>query len=77
MKKIIFGLFLVCSFGAMSCSPNRFFLVNSEGIFTYNRHTGQLEFMWETKEHPLVKDSMSGSSSMQPTSSVKEVILER
>ena len=49
MKKVIFGLCLVCSFMAMSCSPNRFFLINSEGILTYNRHTGQLEFMWQTK----------------------------
>lgn len=48
MKKVVFGLFLACSFMAMSCSPNKFYLVNSEGIFTYNRHTGQLEFMWES-----------------------------
>jgi len=48
MKKIIFGLCLACSFMAMGCSPNKFYLVNSEGIFSYNRHTGQLEFMWES-----------------------------
>lgn len=48
MKKVVFGLLLVCSFMAMSCSPNKFYLVNSEGMFTYNRHTGQLEFMWES-----------------------------
>lgn len=48
MKKVVFGLCLACSFMAMSCSPNKFYLVNSEGIFSYNRHTGQLEFMWES-----------------------------
>lgn len=29
-----------------SCAPARWYLVNSEGILTYNRHTGQLEIMW-------------------------------
>lgn len=53
MKKVVFGLCLVCSFMAMSCSPNKFYLVNSEGIFTYNRHTGQLEFMWETNSQKV------------------------
>ena len=48
MKKVVFGLCLAFSFMAMSCSPNKFYLVNSEGIFSYNRHTGQLEFMWES-----------------------------
>ena len=49
MRKIVLSFvfigFLVCC----SCTPNRFFLINSEGILTYNRHTGQLEFMWQTK----------------------------
>ena len=49
MKKLTFGFILMCSFMMPSCSPNRFYLVNSEGIFTYNRRTGQLEFMWESK----------------------------
>lgn len=48
MKKVVYGLCLACSFMATSCSPNKFYLVNSEGIFSYNRHTGQLEFMWES-----------------------------
>lgn len=49
MRKFVLGIviigFLVCT----SCTPSRFFLINSEGILTYNRHTGQLEFMWQTK----------------------------
>ena len=52
MKKLTFAFCLTCSFLMHSCAPNRFYLVNSEGIFSYNRHTGQLEFMWETKQQP-------------------------
>lgn len=29
------------------CSPVRWLVVNSDGILTYNRHTGQLELLWE------------------------------
>lgn len=49
MKRRIFGL---CFGGLLilsSCAPNKFYLINSEGILEYNRHTGQLEFMWSTK----------------------------
>ena len=30
-----------------ACSPVRWLVVNSDGILTYNRHTGQLELLWE------------------------------
>lgn len=30
-----------------SCSPVRWLLVNSNGIATYNRNTGQFEILWE------------------------------
>lgn len=69
MKRLIFGL---CFGGLLilsSCAPNKFFLINSEGILEYNRHTGQLEFMWQTKSasmdsativkyNPVMPDSM-------------------
>lgn len=59
MKRISFGLMFVALMSIVGCAPNRFFLVNSEGIFSYNRHTGQLEFMWETKSAPAVSDSIT------------------
>lgn len=59
MKRISFGLMFVALMSIVGCAPNRFYLVNSEGIFSYNRHTGQLEFMWETKTAPAVSDSLS------------------
>ena len=49
MRKIVLSFLFIGVLVLSSCSPNRFFLINSEGILTYNRHTGQLEFMWETK----------------------------
>lgn len=49
MRKIVLSIVFFGVLVLSSCSPNRFFLINSEGILTYNRHTGQLEFMWETK----------------------------
>lgn len=49
MRKIVVSFIILGLLGFSSCTPNRFFLINSEGILTYNRHTGQLEFMWQTK----------------------------
>lgn len=32
-----------------SCRPLNLYLVESEGIFTMNRQTGQMELLWQTK----------------------------
>lgn len=37
---------LLLTIGA--CSPVRWLIVNSNGIATYNRRTGQLEVLWES-----------------------------
>lgn len=44
-----------------SCAPTRYFFMNSEGIFSYNRHTGQLEIVWETKTFSQAPDSVQVS----------------
>lgn len=49
MRKFVLFFLFIGVLVLSSCSPNRFFLINSEGILTYNRNTGQLEFMWQTK----------------------------
>lgn len=49
MKKFVLGFILGFAMLCQSCTPSRFYLINSEGILTYNRHTGQLEFMWQSK----------------------------
>lgn len=50
MRKFVFVFVLVAlvatSMFFSSCTPARWYLVNSEGILTYNRQTGQLELMW-------------------------------
>ena len=49
MKKIflilVVGLVMMM---AASCAPREWFLMGSEGIFTYDRYTGR-ELRWETK----------------------------
>lgn len=65
--------FLQCIFVSVvglliaSCVPNRFYLINSEGLLTYNRHTGQLEFLWNTK----AKGGQTDSSSVKNDSIIK------
>lgn len=58
MKKKIFAWLLFGTAVALqlfcSCVPNRWFLINTEGIVTYNRHTGQLEVLWNHHEEPNV-----------------------
>lgn len=35
-----------------SCANPKWFWCSSNGIFTYNRHTGQLELIWENSAKP-------------------------
>lgn len=47
MKKLSFvgfvaAVLLLCS----SCVRPQWYLLNSEGIASYNRHTGQFEILW-------------------------------
>lgn len=43
------------------CSPTRLFLIDHNGVLTYNRNTGQLEIIWEWRERPngVERDSVS------------------
>lgn len=42
----VVGLILVSAI-ASSCTGSKLALFSSEGIFTYNRHTGQIELLWD------------------------------
>lgn len=57
MKKlflVVFGMITGLSL-VSSCTPHDWFLVNSSGIATYNRTTGQFEVLWENVEsRPVV-----------------------
>lgn len=43
------------------CSPTRLFLIDHNGVLTYNRNSGQLEIIWEWRERPngVERDSVS------------------
>lgn len=45
----IIGIFVTCG-----CVPRNSFLINSSGIATYNKQTGQFEILWETKNPQIV-----------------------
>ncbi len=51
VKRLI-GIAVGCCILA-SCSPSRMFMFGTNGIATYNRHTGQFEILWEYAEKPL------------------------
>lgn len=51
---VIFGL-VSGTFSNFSCSGKNFVWSTSNGIVTYNRHTGQFELLWEnTNSNPVV-----------------------
>lgn len=48
---VIFGL--VCGmFLTSACSGEKFLWCTSNGIMTYNRHSGQFELLWESTAQP-------------------------
>lgn len=40
-----------------SCTPHKWFIVNSEGILSYDRNKGTFELLWETKSAGHSADS--------------------
>lgn len=41
-----------------SCTPSKYFFLNSEGIVSYNRNTGQFEMLWDAKTGKQTADSI-------------------
>ena len=76
MRRIVFKFlvifWLVCGcFSFMACSGSKFVWCTSNGIFTYNRHTGQLELLWENsaKQLDVIHDTVfieRGDASEKP-----------
>lgn len=53
MKKVLIKFFFCfalvsCEFWLSSCSGSKLVWSTSNGIVTYNRHTGQFELMWDS-----------------------------
>ncbi len=51
-RMIVFGLMAVAMM-LSSCTGWRYVFCTSDGILTYNRHTGQLEILWEHQSVPV------------------------
>lgn len=56
---VIFGFVCAC-FSSLSCSSPNLIWSTSNGIITYNRHTGQFEALWEAtqKQVEVVHDTI-------------------
>ena len=61
MKKkivcIIFTSAMAMATFVTSCTPHKFFILNSEGILTYDRNKGTFEVLWQTKTAGVTPDS--------------------
>lgn len=63
MKRFVF--ILICAVGFISllafesCTPHKWFIVNSEGILTYDRNKGTFELLWQNKAAGHSADSGS------------------
>lgn len=40
-----------------SCTPHKWFIVNSEGILSYDRNKGTFELLWQNKSAGFSPDS--------------------
>ena len=60
MKKVILLSVLIIVL-VSGCSPTRLYLVDHNGVLTYNRNSGQLEIIWEWRERPngVERDSVT------------------
>lgn len=54
MKKILFLAGFSIILFMDSCAP-KWLLVNTNGIASYNRHTGQFEILWENKSAQVIE----------------------
>lgn len=60
MKKVLFRFLVIfglvsASFSNYSCNTPNLVWSTSNGIITYNRHTGQFEMLWENSAQQAVK----------------------
>lgn len=74
MKKIflilVVGLVMMM---AASCAPREWFLMNSSGIFTYDRYTGKVELLWETKTGAGVAADSTKNTKNSAADSVSQI----
>lgn len=69
-KVFVFGLMIVSGLVALtSCSGSNLMWYTSNGIVSYNRHTGQFEMLWENsgKGNSCKCDSTCECRTLRPT----------
>lgn len=53
MKRLVFVVLAAVGFISLlafeSCTPHKWFIVNSEGILSYDRNKGTFELLWQNK----------------------------
>ena len=54
MRKLVLVLVCVAACCLQSCAP-KWLVFNSNGIASYNRHTGQFEILWENNSSQVVE----------------------
>ena len=54
MKRLVLVLVCVAACFLQSCAP-KWLVFNSNGIASYNRHTGQFEILWENNSSQVVE----------------------
>ena len=63
MKKCFLILCAAVTFTVLlllsSCTPHKWFIVNSEGILSYDRNKGNFELLWQNKSAGYSPDSGS------------------
>lgn len=61
MKRRIYLMLIVVAMVIVttisSCYPHKWFIVNSEGILSYDRNKGTFELLWQTKSAGNSADS--------------------
>lgn len=56
-----------------SCTPSKYFFLNSEGIVSYNRNTGQFEMLWDAKTGKQTADSIQRNCTCSCDSCVSKI----
>ena len=60
-----------------SCTPSKYFFLNSEGIVSYNRNTGQFEMLWDAKTGKQTADSIQRNCTCSCDSCVSKIKLSK
>ena len=64
-KRLVIAAIVVAAL-VCSCTPHKWFIVNSEGILSYDRNKGTFELLWTNKDRRLFARFRCGQSGFYP-----------